>query len=204
MKILVVFYSMYGHTYRMAQAVVEGAKEVQGAEVELKRVPETVPQEILAKSGALEAQKQFAHVPIVELDDLPKADGILFGSPTRFGHICSQMQQFLDTTGPLWAKGALIGKVGSVFTSTGTQHGGQEATLLSFMTTLFHHGMIVVGLPYSFQGQMRMDEITGCTPYGASTITGPKGDRMPSENELAGARFQGRYVAEIVAKLIRP
>lgn len=204
MKILVVFYSMYGHTYRMAQAVAEGAKEVQGAEVELKRVPETVPQEILAKSGALEAQKQFAHVPIVELDDLPKADGILFGSPTRFGHICSQMQQFLDTTGPLWAKGALIGKVGSVFTSTGTQHGGQETTLLSFMTTLFHHGMIVVGLPYSFQGQMRMDEITGCTPYGASTITGPKGDRMPSENELAGARFQGRYVAEIVAKLIRP
>lgn len=204
MKILVVFYSMYGHMYRMAEAVAEGAKEVKGAEVELKRVPETVPQEILANAGALEAQKQFTHVPIVELDDLPKADGILFGTPTRFGHICSQMQQFLDATGPLWAKGALIGKVGSVFTSTGTQHGGQESTLLSFITTLFHHGMIVVGLPYSFQGQMRMDEITGGTPYGASTITGPKGDRMPSENELAGARFQGRYVAEIVGKLIRP
>ncbi len=204
MHILVVFYSMYGHTYQMARAVAEGAKEVSGTTVELKRVPETVPEEILAKAGALEAQKQFAHVPIVTLDDLPKADGILFGTPTRFGHVSAQMQQFLDTTGPLWAKGALIGKVGSVFTSTGTQHGGQEATLLSFITTLFHHGMIVVGLPYSFQGQMRMDEITGGTPYGASTITGPKGDRMPSENELAGARFQGRYVAEIVAKLVRP
>lgn len=203
MKILVIFYSMYGHTYRMAEAVAEGAREVPGSEVALKRVPETVPQEILAKSGALEAQKQFAHIPIVELDELATADGILFGTPTRFGHVCSQMQAFLDTTGPLWAKGALIGKVGSVFTSTGTQHGGQEATLLNFITFLFHHGMIVVGLPYSFTGQMTMDEITGCTPYGASTITGPKGDRMPSENELTGAKFQGRYVAEIVTKLVR-
>lgn len=201
MKVLVLFYSVYGHIYRMAEAVAEGVREVKGAEVELRQVPETLPAEILQKIGAVEAQKTFAHIPVCTIDELVQADAIIFGTPTRFGNMCGQMRQLLDATGPLWAQGSLIGKVGSVFTSTATQHGGQESTILSFMITLLHHGMIIVGLPYSFQGQMRIDEITGCSPYGASTITGGKGERMPSENELAGARFQGKHVALIALKI---
>jgi len=200
-KVLVVYYSVYGHIHRMAEAIAEGAREVKGAEVEMRRVPETLPEEILREIGAIEGQKAFAHVPICTVDELASADAIIFGTPTRFGNMCGQMRQFLDATGPLWTRGALVGKVGSVFTSTGLQHGGQESTILSFHITLLHQGMIIVGLPYSFEGQMRMDEITGCSPYGASTITGGQGERMPSENELAGARFQGRHVAEIASKL---
>ena len=203
MKVLIVYYSMYGHIYRMAEAVAEGAKEVKGAEVQICRVPETLPDEVLQKMGALEAQKALAHVPVCKVDDLASADAIIFGTPTRFGNMCGQMRQFLDATGQLWAKGALVGKVGSVFTSSATQHGGQESTLLSFHITLLHQGMIVVGLPYAFQGQMRIDEITGGSPYGASTIAGPKGERMPSNNELAAARFQGRHVATIASKLAK-
>ena len=204
MNVRVLFYSMYGHIYRMAEAVAEGVREVKGAEVELRRVPETLPTEVLQKMGAIEPQKTFAHIPVCKVEELEKADAILFGTPTRFGNMCGQMRQFLDATGQLWARGALIGKVGSVFTSSNTQHGGQESTILSFHLTLFHHGMIVVGLPYSFQGQMRGDEITGGSPYGASTIAGPQGERMPSANELAAARFQGRHVAQIALKLTRP
>ncbi len=203
MKVLVVFYSMYGHIYRMAEAVKEGAGRVNGAEVHLCRVPETLSDEILKKMEALDAQKGFAHVPVCKVADLPTADAIIFGTPTRFGNMCGQMRQFLDATGGLWAKGALVGKVGSVFTSSATQHGGQESTILSFHTTLYHQGMIVVGLPYAFAGQMRIDEITGGSPYGASTIAGGQGERMPSENELEAARYQGRHVAEITAKLVR-
>jgi NAD(P)H dehydrogenase (quinone) len=203
MKVLIVYYSMYGHIHRMAEAVAEGAKEVKGAEVQICRVPETLPEEVLQKMGALEAQKALAHVPVCKVDDLASADAIIFGTPTRFGNMCGQMRQFLDATGQLWAKGALVGKVGSVFTSSATQHGGQESTLLSFHITLLHQGMIVVGLPYAFQGQMRIDEITGGSPYGASTIAGTKGERMPSNNELAAARFQGRHVATIASKLAK-
>ncbi len=203
MKVLVVFYSMYGHVYRMAQAVAEGAGEVPGAEVVLRRVPETLPSEVLEKMGATAPQKVFAHVPVCTVDDLAAADAILFGTPTRFGNMCGQMRQFLDSTGGLWLSGALVGKVGSVFASSATQHGGQEATILTFHVTLLHQGMIVAGLPYAFQGQMRNDEITGGSPYGASTIAGTQGERKPSENELAAARFQGRHVATIAAKLSR-
>jgi len=203
MRILIVYYSMYGHVHRLAEAVVEGAKEIEGAEVEMRRVPETLSTEILVKMGASEAQKSFAHVPICTVDELASADAIIFGTPTRFGNMCGQMRQFLDATGQLWAKGKLVGKVGSVFTSSATQHGGQESTILSFHITLLHHGMIVVGLPYTFQGQMRIDEITGGSPYGVSTIAGGQGERMPSENELAGARFQGKHVAMIAFKLTK-
>lgn len=201
MHVLVVYYSLYGHIHRMAEAIAEGAREVPGADVVLRRVPETLPADVLAKMGAVEAQKALAHVPVCSVDELPTADAILFGTPTRFGNMCGQMRQFLDATGQLWAKGALVGKVGSVFTSTATQHGGQESTILSFHTTLLHHGMLIAGLPYAFHGQMRIDEMTGGSPYGASTIAGGKGERMPSDNELAGARFQGRHVATIAAKL---
>ncbi|MBA4397313.1 MAG: NAD(P)H:quinone oxidoreductase [Syntrophus sp. (in: bacteria)] len=203
MKILIVYYSMYGHIYRMAEAVKEGAGTVSGAEVRICRVPETLPEEVLGKMGALEAQKKQAGVPICNVDELAQADAIIFGAPTRFGNMCGQMRQFLDATGGLWAKGSLVGKVGSVFTSSATQHGGQESTILGFHVNLLHHGMIVVGLPYAFAGQMRIDEVTGCSPYGASTIAGGKGERWPTENELDGARFQGKHVAEITAKLIR-
>ena len=203
MKILVIFYSMYGHIYKMAEAAVQGAKEVQGAEVKLFRVPETLSDDILKKMGAYDIQKKFANIELCTPDDLASADAIIFGTPTRFGNMCGQMRQFLDTTGGLWAKGSLVGKVGSVFTSSATQHGGQESTILSFHTTLLHHGMIIVGLPYAFEGQMRIDEITGGSPYGASTIAGGKGERMPSENELKAAKYQGRHVAQITAKLIR-
>jgi len=203
MKVLVVYYSMYGHIHRMAEAVAEGAKEVEGAEVEMCLVPETLPEEVLKMMGALEAQKAFAQVPVCTVDKLGEADAIIFGSPTRFGNMCGQMRQFLDATGKLWAEGALVGKVGSVFTSSNTQHGGQESTILSFHLTLLHLGMVIVGLPYSFQGQMRMDEITGGSPYGASTIAGGQGERMPSENELAAARFQGKHAAIIASKLAK-
>jgi NAD(P)H dehydrogenase (quinone) len=201
MKVLVVFYSTYGHVFKMAEAVAEGVKQVAGAEVELRRVPETLPDEVLAKMGALDAQKAFSHVPVCTVDELPGADAIIFGTPTRFGNMCGQMRQFLDATGQLWANGSLVGKVGSVFTSSATQHGGQESTILSFHITLLHHGFVVVGLPYAFQGQMRNDEISGGSPYGATTIAGTSGERTPSENELEGARFQGKYVAEIASKL---
>jgi len=201
MKLKVVFYSMYGHIYRMAEAVAEGAREVEGVEVKLLQVPELVPDQVLEKSGAKKARETFAHIPIAKPEDLADADAIIFGTPTRFGNMCAQMRNFLDQTGGLWSRGALVGKVGSVFSSSNTQHGGQETTITSFHTTLLHHGMIIVGLPYSETRQMTMAEITGGSPYGASTICGGDGSRMPSENELAMARFQGRHVATIARKL---
>ena len=200
-KLLIVYYSMYGHIYKMAEAVAEGVRGVEGCEAVIKRVPETLPNEVLGMMGALEAQKGMAHIPVAAVNDLADADAIIFGTPTRFGNMCGQMRQFLDATGGLWMKGALVGKVGSVFASSATQHGGQESTILSFHTTLLHQGMVVVGLPYSFAGQMGVGEITGCSPYGASTIAGGQGERMPSDNELAGARFQGAHVAGIAKKL---
>lgn len=200
-KVKVVFHSLYGHIYQMAEAVAAGAREVSGAEVELLQVQELLSAEILEKMGATEAKKAFAHVPIADPKKLAEADAILFGSGTRYGSATSQMQAFFDATGSLWSQGALVGKVGGVFTSSGTQHGGQETTLISMQTFLFHQGMIVVGVPYSEQRQMTLKEITGGSPYGASTITGGDGSRQPSENEKAIARFQGRHVAQIAAKL---
>ena len=202
MKVQVIFYSMYGHIYKMAEAVVEGAKQVAGAQVSLFQVAEIVPPDVLAKSGADKARAAFAHVPIAETKNLADADAILFGTPTRFGNMCAQMRNFLDQTGGLWMKGALIGKVGSVFTSTGTQHGGQETTITSFHTTLLHQGMIIVGVPYSCQELVNMSEITGGSPYGAGTLAGSDGSRQPTANELAIARFQGKHVAEITKRLI--
>eukprot|EP00993_Chasmostoma_nieuportense_P003773 NODE_4476_length_781_cov_86.738532_g4317_i0.p1 GENE.NODE_4476_length_781_cov_86.738532_g4317_i0~~NODE_4476_length_781_cov_86.738532_g4317_i0.p1 ORF type:complete len:227 (+),score=63.42 NODE_4476_length_781_cov_86.738532_g4317_i0:56-682(+) len=201
-KVLVLFYSTYGHIYTMAQAVADGARDA-GACVTIKRVPETLPTEVLEKMHAVEAQKQFEHIPIATPNELADYDCIIFGTPTRFGNMCGQMKSFLDATGGLWMSGALVGKVGSVFTSSGTQHGGQESTILTFITYLFHQGMVAVGLPYSFQGQMAIDEVNGCSPYGASTIVGGKGDRMPSGLELDGARFQGKNAASIAVKLSR-
>ena len=201
MKVLIVYYSTYGHVHKMAEAVTEGVREIVGAEAILRRVPETLPEEVLEKMGAVEAQQSMSNVPICTVEELASADAVIFGTPTRFGNMCGQMRQFLDATGQLWAKGALVGKVGSVFTSSATQHGGQESTILSFHITLLHHGFVIVGLPYTFQGQMRIDEITGGSPYGASTIAGGSGERMPSENELEAARFQGKHVATIASKL---
>lgn len=201
MKVLIPFYSLYGHIYQMAQAVAEGVAQVEGVEAVLRRVPETLATEVLEKMGAVEAQKAFSHVPVCTVEELDEAAAIIFGTPTRFGNMCGQMRQFLDATGKLWLAGALVGKVGSVFVSTATQHGGQESTILSFHISLLHQGMVVVGLPYAFQGQMRIDEITGGSPYGASTIAGGQGERMPSDNELDGARFQGKHVATITRKL---
>jgi NAD(P)H dehydrogenase (quinone) len=195
-KVLVLYYSSYGHIERMAQAIAEGVKEA-GAEATIKRVPELVPEELAKKSGF----KLDQTAPIATVDELPDYDAIIFGSGTRFGVVTSQLRNFLDQTGGLWAKGALVGKVGSVFTSSATQHGGQESTILTLIPTLMHQGMVVVGLPYSFAGQSGLDEIKGGSPYGASTITGADGSRMPSEVELAGARFQGKHVAQIAAKL---
>lgn len=201
MKVLIVYYSMYGHVHKMAEAVAEGVRQVDGAEAILRRVPETLPDQVLEKMGAVDAQKALAHVPVCTVDELASADAVIFGTPTRFGNMCGQMRQFLDATGELWAQGALVGKVGSVFACSATQHGGQESTILSFHISLLHHGFVVVGLPYAFQGQLRIDEITGGSPYGASTIAGGSGERTPSENDLEGARFQGRHVAEISSKL---
>jgi len=201
MKVLIVYYSLYGHIHSMAQAVAQGAKEVDGARVELRRVPETLSADVLEKMGAVDAQKSMSHVSICKVDELADADALIFGTPTRFGNMCGQMRQFLDATGSLWAKDALVGKVASVFTSTGTQHGGQESTILSFHTTLLHHGMIIVGLPYSFKKQMITDEVTGGSPYGATTIAAPDGSRMPGTIELEAAMYQGRHVAEIASKL---
>ena len=202
MKIFVVFYSTYGHIYQMAESVAAGAREVEGAQVNLYQVPELMPEATLDRIGAKAARAAFAHVPLLEPAMLAEADGIIFGTPTRFGNMAAQMRNFLDQTGGLWAKGSLIGKVGSVFCSSNTQHGGQESTILTFHVTLLHQGMIIVGTPYSEKRQSTISEITGGSPYGASTIAGSDGSRMPSENELAIARFQGRHVATITRKLV--
>jgi NAD(P)H dehydrogenase (quinone) len=196
-KVLVLYYSAYGHIEKMAEAVAEGARAVPGTQVTIKRVPELVPEDVAKKSGLKVDQR----APIAKPDELGDYDAVIFGTPTRFGNMCAQMRNFLDQTGGLWMKGALIGKVGSVFASSATQHGGQESTILSFHITLLHQGFVVVGLPYSFQGQMRQDEITGGTPYGATTIAAGDGSRQPSANELDAARFQGKHVAQITAKL---
>ena len=200
-NIQIVFYSMYGHVYRLAEAVADGVKSVEGANVSMYQVPELVPDDKLKAAGAFEARQGFAHVPVAEPGQLAEADAIIFGTPTRFGNMCSQMRNFLDQTSRLWSDGALIGKIGSVFVSTGTQHGGQETTITSFHTTLFHHGMIVVGVPYSEQALLAMDQITGGTPYGATTLAGGDGSRMPSENEIKIASFQGKHVAQTAVKL---
>lgn len=201
MKVNVIFHSMYGHIYRMAEAVAQGVKEAEGAEARVLQVKETLSDEIIAKMGATEAKKSFAHIPVASVDHLVDADATIFGTPTRYGNMSAQMKTFIDATGGLWLKGVLVGKVGSVFTSTATQHGGQESTLLSFHVPLLHLGMVIVGLPYSETRQMTLAEITGGSPYGASTIAGAQGERLPSENELAMARFQGRHVASIAKKL---
>lgn len=200
-KVQVIFYSLYGHIYKMSQAIVEGAKSVPGVEVELLQVAETLSPEILAKMGATESKKTFAHIPLADPHKLADADAIIIGTGTRFGSATAQMQAFFDATGSLWGKGALIGKVGSIFTSSASQHGGQETTIISMQTFLMHHGMVVVGVPYAAQELLNMKEITGGTPYGATTITDARGERQPSENELAIARFQGKHVAEIAKKL---
>ncbi len=196
-KVLVLYHSTYGHVEAMAKAVAEGARTVHGAHVDIRRVPETVPEELARKSG----YKLDQDAPIATVDELEHYDAIIIGAGTRFGRIASQMGAFLDQAGGLWARGALNGKVGSAFTSTATQHGGQETTLFSIITNLLHFGMCVVGLPYSYAGQMTLDEITGGSPYGSSTIAGSQGQRLPSANELDAARFQGRLVAETAAKL---
>ncbi len=196
-KVLVLYYSMYGHVETLSKAVAEGARQVDGTEVVIKRVPELMPEEAARKAGA----KLDQPAPIATVGELPNYDAIIFGTPTRFGNMCAQMRNFLDQTGRLWLNGGLIGKVGSVFTSTGTQHGGQETTITSFHTTLLHHGMIIVGVPYSCQEIMNMNEITGGSPYGASTLAGGDGSRQPSENEIRIAHFQGAHVAEVAKRL---
>lgn len=200
-KVQIVFHSLYTHVYQLAEAIAEGAREVSGSEVLLAQVPETLPAEILEKMGATAAKKSFAHIPVADPHALADADAIILGTPTRFGASTAQMQAFLDATGGLWAKGALIGKVGSAFTSTASQHGGQETTLVHLHTFFYHQGMLVSGVPYSAQELLNLDEITGGSPYGASTIAGPRGERTPTANELAIARFQGKHVAQIAAKL---
>jgi NAD(P)H dehydrogenase (quinone) len=186
----------------MAEAVAEGARRVEGNQVDVKRVPETLPQELLEQIGAAQAQKAFEHVPVATVAELENYDAIIFGVPTRYGNVAGQMQAFMDATGSLWARGALIGKVGGVFVSTATPHGGQETTIRSMHTELLHHGFVLVGLPYAWQGQTRLDEVTGGTPYGASTIAGGRGERQPSENELDGARHQGEHTSKIAKKLV--
>lgn len=198
-KILVLYYSMYGHIEIMANAVAEGARSVENSEVAVKRVPELMSEEVARRVGA----KLDQPAPIATVDELPNYNAIIFGTPTRFGNMCAQMRNFLDQTGRLWLNGGLIGKVGSVFTSTGTQHGGQETTITSFHTTLLHHGMIIVGVPYSCQEIMNMSEITGGSPYGASTLAGGDGKRQPSDNEIKIAHFQGAHVAKVTNKLSR-
>jgi len=201
MKIQIIFYSMYGHIHKMAEAVAEGAREVEGAEVALYQVAELVPEASLERTGAKAARQVFAHIPEAVPDQMAEADAIIFGTPTRFGNMCAQMRNFLDRTGQLWARGGLVGKVGSVFTSTASQHGGQETTITSFHTTLLHHGMIIVGVPYTEERLLNMTEISGGSPYGASTLAGSDGSRQPTDNELAIAKFQGRRVAQIARKL---
>ncbi len=202
MKILVVYYTMNGHTHRLAEAAAEGARKVIGAKVEMLRVPETLSEMELKRRGAsAEAGQAFANVPVCTLEELAEADAVIFGTPSYLGNMSGQMRTFLDSTGDLWRKNALVGKVGSVFVSAGSQHGGQEAGILSFIPTLLHLGMIVVGLPYTFESQRRIDEVAGGSPYGASTIAGRAGERWPSETELAAARFQGKFVAEIASRL---
>jgi NAD(P)H dehydrogenase (quinone) len=196
-RILVLYHSTYGHVEAMAEAVAEGARSVEGAVVVIRRVPELVPEELAKKSG----YKLDQAAPVATVDELGDYDAIIVGAGTRYGTAASQMRNFLDQTGGLWARGALVGKVGSAFTSTATQHGGQETTLIGLIQTLLHHGMLIAGLPYAWAGQSRIDEITGGSPYGATTITGGDGSRWPSENELEGARWQGRYVAETAARL---
>lgn len=203
MQVQIVFYSMYGHVYQLAKAVARGASQMRGADVKLLQVPELVPEEALEQSGALSARKAFGDVPVAEPGGLAEADAIIFGTPTRFGMMSSQMRNFLDRTSQLWARGALVGKVASVFASTGTQHGGQETTITSFHTSLLHHGLIIVGVPYTEPRLLEMGEITGGTPYGATTIAANDGSRQPSANELAIAEFQGRHVARIASELKR-
>jgi NAD(P)H dehydrogenase (quinone) len=200
-QIQIVFYSMYGHIYTMAEAVAEGVRSVPGCTVELLQVAELIPEEVLEQYGAKAARQSFAHIPTATVDGLMAADAIIFGTPTRFGNMAAQMRNFLDQTGKLWMEGALVGKVGSVFASTATQHGGQETTITSFHSTLLHLGMIIVGVPYAEHRLLNMSEITGGTPYGATTLAGPDGSRKPSENELGIARYQGAHVAEIAKKL---
>ncbi|KAF5051641.1 p-benzoquinone reductase [anaerobic digester metagenome] len=201
MKMLIVYHSTYGHIRAMAKAAAEAASAIPGVEVALRRVPETLSDEVLAKMGALDEARAQADVPVATVEELGQADAVLFGTPTRFGNMTGQMRQFLDATGGLWANGTMVGKPGGVFTSSATQHGGQESTILSFHTYLLHQGMVVVGLPYAFQGQMRMDEITGGSPYGASTIAGGDGSRQPSQNDLDGVRYQAAHLAKIGLKL---
>jgi NAD(P)H dehydrogenase (quinone) len=196
-KILVLYHSTYGHIETMAEAVAEGARSVEGAVVDIKRVPELVPEDLARKSG----YKLDQAAPIAKPEDLADYDAVIIGAGTRYGTAASQMRNFLDQTGGIWMKGALVGKVGAAFTSTATQHGGQETTLIGLIQTLLHHGMLIAGLPYAWAGQTRLDEVTGGSPYGATTITGGDGSRMPSDNELDGARWQGRYVAETAKKL---
>ncbi|MGB4782386.1 NAD(P)H:quinone oxidoreductase [Candidatus Methylomirabilis sp.] len=196
-RILVLYYSMYGHVETLAKTIAEGACSVEGVEVTIKRVPELMPEEVARKAGA----KLDQEAPIATVDELPHYDAIIFGTPTRFGNMCAQMRNFLDQTGKHWVSGALVGKVGSVFTSTATQHGGQETTITSFHSTLLHQGMVIVGVPYSCQALLNMNEITGGTPYGVSTLAGGDGRRQPSQNELTIARFQGEHVATIAKKL---
>lgn len=200
-KVQVIFYSAYGHVYHLAEAVAEGAREVADTDVEIFQVAETLPAEVLEKMGAAEARKAFAHIPTADPKRLAEADGIILGSPTRYGSATAQMQAFIDATGQHWSSGALIGKVGSAFTSTASQHGGQETTLLSMSTFFFHQGMAIVGVPYSSKELLNLDELSGGTPYGATTIAGPRGERQPTSNELAIARAQGRHVAKIAGKL---
>lgn len=200
-KIKVIFHSVYGHVYKLAEAVAEGARSVPGVEVELLQVQETLPADVIEKMGATEAKKAFAHIPVADPKKLAEADGILFGSGTRYGSASASMQAFFDATGGLWMKGALVGKAGGVFVSTGTQHGGQETTIINMQTFLFHQGLVVVGVPYAAQELTNMDEITGGSPYGAGTLAGSDGSRQPSANELAIARFQGKHTAQIAAKL---
>jgi NAD(P)H:quinone oxidoreductase type IV len=202
-KVNIIFYSMYGHVYRMAEAVAAGVKEATGAEAALFQVAEIAPESVLEKSGAKAARAVFAHVPVATMESLTEPHAIIFGTPTRFGNMAAQMRNYLDQTGGLWAKGSLIGKIGSVFASTATQHGGQETTITSFHSTLLHHGMILVGVPYSESGLTNMVDVSGGTPYGATTLAGADGARQPNANELKIARFQGRHVAEIAAKLFR-
>jgi NAD(P)H dehydrogenase (quinone) len=202
-KVQVIFYSMYGHLWKMAEAVAEGARQVSGAQVDVYQVAETLPQAVLEKMGAVDARKAFAHIPLANVNNLPAADAIIIGAPTRYGSACAQMQTFFDSTGQHWMSGALVGKVGGIFTSTGTQHGGQETTIISMQTFLFHQGLVVVGVPYACQELMNMNEITGGSPYGASTMAGTRGERLPSANELSIARYQGKHITEIATKLAR-